>query len=278
MSQTDIYKRNSLTSLHRYSFNIKLTAMKNVTGVVAILPALFIIPYYAVSQQPAAYQVPDSYHFDYEVVQQVTGDNKNSGGPKIINYYYSGTGDYMGMKAADKNNNLMIFTKDGTSIIFDDVKKTIMIFNMRSMMGDLGKVAAQYNKNNPSASPSRHDSSNFQAAKTGKTKQISGYTAEEYGFTNNKGEKGSIWYVRVDFNSGLFYMFGTGGSAPPRPGMNKATQSPAYPQMNDPHMLVAETDNNAHPGEGITTQSIAKKTTTIATKGYTINNLSNMGR
>ena len=96
--------------------------MKNVVGTVAIFSTFFIIPHYAVSQQPAAYQVPDSYHFDYEVVQQVTGDNKNSSGPKTIDYYYSGKGDYMGMKADDKKNNIMIFTKDGTSVIIDDEK------------------------------------------------------------------------------------------------------------------------------------------------------------
>jgi hypothetical protein len=258
--------------------NLIGTTMKYVMGNVALLSAFFIIPHYAVSQQPTTYQVPDSYHFEYEVVQQVTGDNKNSGGPKTIDYYYSASGDYMGMKSADKNNNIIIFTKDGTSIIIDDAKKTIMIFNMRSMMGDLGKVAAQYNKNNPSASPAKHDSTNAQVAKTGKTKQISGYTAEEYGFTNNKGEKASIWYVRVDFNTGLFYMFATGGSSPSRPGMNKAMQNPAYPQLSDPHMMVAETENSTHPGEKLTTQSIAKTTMTINTKGYTVTNLSNMGR
>src|SRR5580698_7572186 len=102
--------------------NLIGTTMKYVMGNVALLSAFFIIPHYAVSQQPAAYQVPDSYHFDYEVVQQVTGDNKNSSGPKTIDYYYSGNGDYMGMKADDKKNNIMIFTKDGTSVIIDDEK------------------------------------------------------------------------------------------------------------------------------------------------------------
>ncbi|HLY71261.1 MAG TPA: hypothetical protein VKR53_16115 [Puia sp.] len=252
--------------------------MKNTIGCVLLLSGFFAISPSALSQQPGAYQLPDSYHFDYEVVQQVTGDNNGSGGPKTIEYYYSGSGDYMAMKAADKNNNLMIFTKDGTSVIIDDQKKTIMIFNIHAMMGDMGKVAAQYNKNNPSASSSRHDSTNAQVAKTGKTKDISGYTAEEYSFTNNKGEKASIWYVRVEFNAGLFYLFGSGGSASPRPGMNKTMPNPAYPQLSDPHMLVAETENNTHPGVRMTTQSIAKKTMTITTKSYAVTNLSNMGR
>jgi len=180
----------------------------------------------------------------------------------------------MGLKSADKVNNMIIFTKDGTSIVIDDQKKTIIIFNMKGMMGGL---AAQYSKNNPSASTAKEGNSGGQVAKTGKTKDISGYTAEEYSYSNSKGEKASVWYAKVDFNTGLFYMFGTGGSMPTRPGMNN-TQTPSYPQLSDPHMLVAETENSTHPDQKLTTQSISKKTLTITTKGYTINNLSNMGR
>ena len=249
--------------------------MKKVIGGLTLTAVFFVFPHDGRTQQPASYQVPDAYHFDYEVVQQVSGDNKNSSGPKTVDYYYSGTGDYMGMKSADKTNNIIIFTKDGTSIVIDDQKKTIIIFNMKGMMGGL---AAQYSKNNPSASSPKGDNTNAQVAKTGKTKSISGYTAEEYSYSNSKGEKASIWYAKVDFNTGLFYMFGTGMGSGGRPGMNKAAQSPAYPQLSDPHLLVAETENSTHPDQKLTTESIAKKTMTITTKGYTINNLSDMGR
>jgi hypothetical protein len=248
--------------------------MKKVIAGILSIAVFFVFPQYGRSQQPAAYQVPDAFHFDYEVVQEVSGDNKNSSGPKTIDYYYSGSGDYMGLKSADKVNNMIIFTKDGTSIVIDDQKKTIIIFNMKGMMGGL---AAQYSKNNPSASTAKEGNSGGQVAKTGKTKDISGYTAEEYSYSNSKGEKASVWYAKVDFNTGLFYMFGTGGSMPTRPGMNN-TQTPSYPQLSDPHMLVAETENSTHPDQKLTTQSISKKTLTITTKGYTINNLSNMGR
>jgi hypothetical protein len=252
--------------------------MKNVIGSVLFMLVLVSVPRSGLSQQKTAYKVPDSYNFDYEVAQQANSANKNSGGAKAITYFYSLSGDYTAMKADEKNNVFIIFTKDGTTVIVDNQKKTITLLRMQDMMGDMSKLAAQYNKNNPSATPAtvKHDSSNFKFAKTGSTKQISGYTAEEYGYTDSKGEKGSVWYAKVDFNTSLFFMMGA-GATPSGSAMNKyGATSSSYPQLNDPHLLVVEAENSAHPGEGLTTQSITKKSSVIATSGYHINDLSNM--
>jgi len=252
--------------------------MKSVIVNIVFMSLLLSIPRSGVSQQQTAYKVQDAYNFDYEVAQQVNSADKNSGGAKKITYYYSQSGDYTAMKADNKNNVLIIFTKDGTTVIVDDQKKTITLFRMQNMMGDASKVAAQYNKNNPSTTPPAvmHDNSNFTFAKTGSTKQISGYTAEEYSYSDSKGEKGSVWYARVDFNTSLFFKLGAGGM-PSSSAMNKyGTTAPSYPQLNDPHLLVVEAENSAHSGEGMTTQSISKKSLVIATNGYRINDLSKM--
>jgi hypothetical protein len=252
--------------------------MKTVIVSIVFLSVLLSIPSTGISQQQTAYKVPDSFNFDYEVAQQANSANKNSGGAKAITYYYSLSGDYTAMKADEKNNTLIIFTKDGTTVVIENQKKTITLFRMQNMMGDMSKIAAQYNKNNPSATPTavKHDSSNFKFAKTGSTKQIGGYTAEEYGYSDSKGEKGSVWYAKVDFNTSLFFMMGAGGM-PSGPAMNKyGAAGSSYPQLNDPHLLVVEAESSAHPGEGLTTQSIAKKSIVITTNGYHINDLSNM--
>jgi hypothetical protein len=248
--------------------------MKKIVYSILFLSALFFIPGAATSQQKAAYQVPDSYNFDYEVVQQVNAAGKS---PTTITYYYSQTGDYTAMSGDPKNNNLVINTKDGNTIIIDNQKKSLVIMRMQNMMGDIGKIAEQYTKNNPSAvAPSKHDSSNFKFAKTGNTKQVSSYTSEEYGYTDSKGQKGSVWYAKVDFNASMFFMFGAGRS-PASAGMNKyAPSSTSYPQFTDPHMLVTEMESNNHPGDKMTTQSISKKSMVITTKGYAVTNLSNM--
>jgi hypothetical protein len=252
--------------------------MKPLVVSIVFLSVLLSIPRAGISQQQTAYKVPDAYNFDYEVAQQANSANKNSGSAKAITYYYTLSGDYTAMKADEKNNTLIIFTKEGTTVIIDNQKKTITLFRMQNMMGDISKMAAQYNKNNPSATPSTvgHDNSNFKFAKTGSTKQISGYTAEEYGYSDSKGEKGSVWYAKVDFNTASFFMMGA-GAAPSGAAMSKyGTAAPSYPQLNDPHLLVVEAENSEHPGEGLTTQSISKKSFVITTSGYHINDLSNM--
>jgi hypothetical protein len=252
---------------------------QSIIGSIIFVLVLLSIPRSGSSQQQAAYKVPDTYNFDYEVAQQANSANKNSGGAKAITYYYSLSGDYTAMKADEKNNVFIIFTKDGTTVIVDNQKKTITLLRMQNMMGDMSKLAAQYNKNNPSATPTtgKQDNSDFKFAKTGSTKQISGYTAEEYSYTDSKGEKGSVWYAKVDFNTSLFFMM-SAGATPSGSAMNKygtAASSP-YPQLNDPHLLVVEAENSAHPGEGLTTQSITKKSLVVSTNGYHINDLSKM--
>ena len=252
--------------------------MKSVIGSIVFMSVLLSIPRLGKSQQQSAYKVPDSYKFEYEVVQQLHNSDKTSGGVKNVTYYYSENGDYTGIKADTKNNTLVIFTKDGTTAMVDDQKKTITLFRMQNMMADASKMAAQYNKNNSSAaSPSgKQVNSDFKFAKTGGTKQIGGYTAEEYSYSDSKGEKGSVWYAKVDFNTSLFFKLGTGAMASGS-AMNKyGSAAPSYPQLNDPHLLVVEAENVAHPGEGLTTQSISKNTMVISTTGYHINDLSNM--
>jgi hypothetical protein len=251
--------------------------MRKRIGNVTIVTVLFLIPLCGRPQQQTGFQLPDSFHFDYEVVQQVTGANKNPSGPQMITYNYTQHGDYMAIRSAtDKSNNIIIYAKDGTRIIIDNQKKSITIFNMANMLSGMGNAAAQYNKKNPSGQHSGADSSNFSGGKTGKSKQIAGYQAEEYSYTNNKGEKASVWYAKMNFNTALLHQMGSGMSTSPKLSMSQPPQTPAYPQLDDPNMLVLETENSSHPGEGLTTQSITKKDLVVVTKGYTVNNLSNM--
>ncbi len=241
---------------------------------------MFLVPHDSFSQQQAAYQVPESYSFDYEVVQQVKGEQKNSGGPKTLSYYYTQNGGYMGIRPNSDKSVFMIYTKDGVSIIIDDQKKTITVLRLGNLMGDLGKAVAEQKKNNPSQTSPRADSSGKlqSSVKTGSTKQICGYPAQEYTYKNSKGESGSVWYAKVDFNASSYYisgMMGSSFSGGAATGKNPQMQN--YPSLNDPHLMVAEAKSDSHPDEGITTQSISKKTMSIQTKGYTINNMSNMG-
>ncbi len=250
--------------------------MKKFICTFLFLSTLFFTPRISFAQQPPAYHIPDSFVFDYEVVQQVT-DQKNPGSPKNITYYYSQNGDYMALGNAEKSKNqFIIFTKEGVNIIIDEEKKNVTAMRLGNLIGDLGKAMATQKKNNPSQPAG--DSNKMKSVKTGNTKQVCGYTAEEYTFTDNNGKTGSVWCAKVDFNASLFYLMGTniGGANAGQPRMSKVPQASNYPSFSDPHLLLVETKSASHPDEGITTKSITKKTTTFNTKGYTINDYSNM--
>jgi len=243
--------------------------MKNIIPLLIFFAAVFFIPRSLFAQTPAPYHIPGTYTFDYEVVQQV---KSKSGSPQIITYYYSQNGDYMAITDKDKKG-FMIYTKEGVSVIVDNDKKNIVLMRLGNLMGDLGKAYPDQKKNNP---PATSDSSGkSKVVKTGNTKQISGYTAEEYTYTNSKGETGSIWCAKVDFNASMFLM-GMAASMNGKSPMAKMPVAQDYPSFNDPHMLVAEVKSATHPDDAITTQSISKKTTTINTKDYKINDMSNM--
>jgi hypothetical protein len=243
--------------------------MKKRICIVVFFFTFFLIYSSSFSQQTPKYQVPDSYNFDYEVVQQVTGSGKS---PTTITYYYSTNGDYTAMTGGAKMNGIIINTKDGNTIIIDNQKKSLVIMHLKNMLGDIQKIAQQYKGG--TADSVKHANGDFKFAKTGNTKQISGYTSEEYSYTDSKGQKGSVWYAKVDFNAALFFLFGAGAS--PMGGMNKGATSNPYPQLTDPHMLVTEVESSSHPGDTMTTQSISKKSMQISTKGYTVTDLSNM--
>jgi hypothetical protein len=177
------------------------------------------------------------------------------------------------LKSADKNS-MVIFTKDGVTIAIDNDKKSIVIFRMSNMLSGFANNAASA-KTNPSANAHHDSAANYQSLKTGNTKQICGYPAEEYVVTDNKGEKAHVWYVKVDFNAQLFYTMAASGMKGPGNSDN-SPQNPFQKSMSNPNLLVGEVDAEKHPEHALTTESITKKEMVIATSGYNVRNMSNM--
>lgn len=250
--------------------------MKKTTTALLFFIALFFISHNSYSQTPAPYHIPATYTFDYEVVQQVKSSKTKASEPQLITYYYTQNGDYTAIIPEKGKKDFLIYTKEGVNVIIDNEKKSIVLMRLGSLIGDLGKAYMDQKKNNPSSSKSDSISSNGKVTKTGNTKKISGYTAEEYSYTNSKGESGSIWCAKVDFNALSFIMGMMGASVNGKSPMGKGTQGQDYPSFNDPHMLVVEVKSAKNPEEGITTLSIEKKSMTINTKDYKINDMSNM--
>jgi hypothetical protein len=252
--------------------------MKKTFPAILFLVIVFIIPRAVYAQQPApaAYVVPATYTFDYEVVQEIKSSQKKSGAPQLITYRYSKDGDYMAITPEKDPGKFMIFAKGGYNIVIDADKKNLIVMRIVGMIGDFAKSYAEKNKG--ALKDSIKDKG--QSVKTGNTKQICGYPAEEYRFTSSKGESSTMWCAKVDFNASLFFMVGMGAFSPGmggRPGMGNASAAASqYPSITDPHLLLAEIKSDSKPDDNLTTRSITKKSMTIDTKGYAVTDMSNM--
>ena len=239
------------------------------------------------SQEKPTYHLPEVYQFDHEVVQLTVANN--SGHADTVHYYYAGNGEYAAMLVGGakrgKTQSFLVFTKDGDWIMFDEDKKTITIINMRNMMKDLATLGKSMTRDSLGTRPKdKTVPGNVQSIKTGNSKMISGYKAEEYKITKKDGSIIQVWYAKVDFNTQLYYMLGMGGMGgmgtnPSR--VNPGDQNSFLQTMAQPNTLLAEIDSDpsAHDGKTMAmyTQSISSTKTSKATGGYQVNNYSNMG-
>jgi hypothetical protein len=109
-------------------------------------------------------------------------------------------------------------------------------------------------------SKDKEDPRQIQSEKTGNTKMISGYTAEEYKITKKDGHSMRVWYAKVDFNTQLYYMLGMGGGAS---RSNMGNQNSFLQTIAQPNTLLAEIDSDPADNNG---KSVGMNTQTIASK------------
>jgi hypothetical protein len=202
----------------------------------------------------------------------------------------------------DKDMNLMIRTKDGLMITFgeepvpknpDKHRKVLKVMDMRSMMKGSGEAMATLAKNLPKKDNAEvekkkpNELDNF--VKTGKTKQVFGYTAEEYSKHFTKDENGkehsgtmSVWYAKVDFDPEMMFSLGMGNLAA---GQSQSRTQQSHPNnmlglgMTQKNYLLAEMDvaeTGGKRGTGMKVVSIEKINFNKSTEGYYIKNFSGM--
>lgn len=250
------------------------------------------------------YKVPAAYHFDYKVVYEVTNEEKKT--PETMSYYFTKNGEYMSMETADseKENdmNFMIRTKDGLMITFgeesvpkdpDKNRKVLKVMDMRSMMKGSGEAMAALAKSLPkkenteSEKKKPNELDNF--VKTGKTKQVFGYTAEEYSKHFTKNENGtehsgtmSVWYAKVDFDPEMMFSLGMGNLAAGQP-QSAAKQSHSNNMiglsLTQKNYLLAEMDfaeTGGKSGTAMKVITIEKTNFSKSTEGYYIKNYAGM--
>lgn len=250
------------------------------------------------------YKVPAAYHFDYKVVYEINNEEKKT--PETMSFYFTKTGDYMSMETAEsqenKEMNFMIRTKDGLMITFgeepvpknpDKNRKVLKVMDTRSMMkGSAESMAAlakaMPKKDNAEVEKKKpNELDNF--VKTGKTKQIFGYTAEEYSKQFTKDENGkersgtmNVWYAKVDFDPEMMFSMGMGNLAGGQ-SQSKMQQSHGNNMLGlaltQKNYLLAEMDfaeKGGKSGTAMKVVSIEKTDFTRSTEEYYIKNYAGM--
>jgi hypothetical protein len=250
------------------------------------------------------YKVPGAYHFDYKVVYEVDREEKKT--PETMSYYFTKNGDYMSMETPEmekeKDMNFMISTKDGLMITFGEEpvpknpnqhRKVLKIMDMHSMMKGTGEAIAALAKSMPKKENAEaekkkpNELDNF--VKTGRTKQVFGYTAEEYSKEIKKEENGkmhegtmSVWYAKVDFDPEMMFGMGMGGMAG---GGAQSRMNQSHPNnmlglgLTQKNFLMIEMDfaeKGGKSGTGMKVVSIEKTGFNKSTEGYFIKNYAGM--
>jgi hypothetical protein len=230
------------------------------------------------------FSLPEIINFDWEVKQRMR--NEEEGGYKTPGYYFTANGDYAAIippPEEEKSFTMMIYTKEGRTLIVDDKKKTITIMSMPKAIGEgaaMGKEVAEHIKKSPLEKDTKDE---LTITKTGKTKKILGYTAEEYLVKSNevqttqttdKTGTASFWYAKVPFDPIRIYNMGAGRPA----DVSKIKNDPkmknnifSVPLLNK-NFLQVEVESGGI--KGIETLEIKNVFHTFRTAGYTVKDMS----
>jgi hypothetical protein len=236
---------------------------------------------YAQTQSP--FKLPDMYRFDYEV-EQLLSNKEKIADTSVMHFFYTKSGEYAAARISGKENRkgnlFVVLTRDGMSIIFDEHNKNITIVNVRKLVSGLSDLTKWIRMDSLVAHVrKRTNGKGFQSVKTGKTKQISNYESEEYGVTDSRGHKGSVWCTKVDFlTQGDYFLSAVGGNWL-KMMSDQQTARPLFQALTQPKTLVSEIDIRDSTGAremDLHTVGINPVPTTISTTGYTVKDYSQM--
>ena len=237
----------------------------------------------SIAQSQSTYQLPDSYHFDYEVTQ-VLVHKKNMADTSVMHFLYSKSGDYAAARISSRDNKkgnlLIVITNNGTSIIFDEQSKSITIISIRKLISDLSGLTKWIRMDSLMANlRKKTDGKEFQSVKTGNIKQIGNYTTEEYSVSDSKGRKATVWCAKVDFNTQTDYILAAVGGNFLQMMSSRMTTHPLFQALTQPKTLVTDMETrDSADGHSMNlhTVSISSSASTVTTSGWTVSNYSNM--
>lgn len=216
--------------------------------------------------QNTTFKMPPEIKFDKTVVQKVE-DKKTS----TITYFFTASGDYMALKPDTKEASLIIYTKDGDMLAVNEKDKSIIVMNLKKFMTSMINAAKDMKDKKP-AKDSAGTKMNFR--KTGNTKTIGGYTAEEYEIKRDNDVM-NVWYLKTDFDANLLGYFGFGKmeTMPNARPSSTPSQFADIPNLGR-NYLMAEMEKNGK--KVIETESIDKTNFTFSSSGYTVRDMTNL--
>lgn len=225
----------------------------------------------------------EDFHFDYEVTQVLVHNGKDADSA-VLHSFYRKNGVYAAARISGKMNKkedfLVIANQDGIFFIFDDHKKTITIVNSKKILSDLASITKWIKMDSLIANfKKKSDGKQIQSVKTGNTKQVGSYTAEEY-MVSDSSHKVSVWCAKVDFPTPSDYILGSSfGNMIRMMSSQQASGHPLMQALLQPKTLITEIDHGgSHNGNRteMYTRSIAQVATTIPIAGYQVNDYSDM--
>jgi hypothetical protein len=251
-----------------------------------ILCSLFVVVSFfagnkVFAQSGTLYTLPDNYRFDYEVDQQITGRKNQT---DTIRFYYTKSGDYAAAsfspKERMKGNMFIVLTRAGNVVVMNERKKNIKIVSIPKMISDMTQLVKYIKIDSLMANMRRNTNGHeFSSVKTGNTKTIGSYTTEEYNVSGKKGEKASIWYAKVDFNTQGDYLKGIiGGNFLNMMDGGKKNEHPVMQALLQPKVLVTSietTDSAGTKRNNLQTISIKPTDLMVSTMGYAVDDYSN---
>ena len=247
--------------------------------MIASLPAGNLL----FGQAQPLYSLPGSYRFDYGM-DQVLINSKHAGDTSALHFFYTKSGDYAAVgisrKTNVKGNLLLLFTRDGYAVIFDERKKNITVISIRKVLSDLSSLTKYIRLDSLIANiRDKTEGKNFQSVKTGKSKQIGSYTSEEYSLSDARGNKASVWCAKVDFLTLKDYILGAGGGNILKMMCSRMATHPLFQALIQPQTLVTSinardsADNSRMEMQAVSINPVSKE---IQTSGYQVDNFSNM--
>jgi hypothetical protein len=248
---------------------------------VTLLSLLGVQPSFA--QAPIPYKLPDAFKFDYQVSQVITEKQKTAD-RDTLQFFYTQSGEYAAASVSGregmKGNLLMILTRDGICIFFNEKHKNITIVSIRKLLSDMSGFMKWIRIDSlMSGMRAGMNQKDFKSAKTGTTKTLFGYSTEEYSVSDRKGQRGSVWFTKVDFNGPADYIFDAVGASYLKMMGAGMSDRPLLQALTRSKTLITEIDLKDSTGTKamqMQTIQIGPFSKTVSISGYQVNDYSNM--